>query len=116
MSKKAELVAKRTALAAEIKKQADAYNDRRSKNETAWPDATKDAWDTVNREHDEVDAQIRQLDNDDAVAARVRQIVDSEGRSTRNGRQMPGLDDQAPGEDRTYGEMGLQDRDEAKLA
>lgn len=113
MSKKAELVAKRKKLIADIQTQSDAYNKRRQDNQPAWPDQTRDAWDKTNADFDACEREIKDLDDADEVAARVAHIVESEGRSTRSGRQMPGLDDQLPGDQRTYGDLGLQTRDEA---
>lgn len=111
--KRKELEERRKKLAADIQTQANAYDERKKKSENPWPDETRKAWDAVNTEFDSVENELRELNDADAVAARVAHIRDAEGRSTRNGRQMPGLDDQLPGDTRTYGDLGLHDRDEA---
>jgi HK97 family phage major capsid protein len=114
MSKKAELEARRKVLIADIRKQGDEYEARKKENKPAWPDATRDAWDKVNNEFDGVEKELKEIDDAAAVSARVQHIVESEQRSTRNGKQLPGLDDHVPGDtEHTYGDLGLRDRSEA---
>jgi HK97 family phage major capsid protein len=111
--KRKELEERRKQLIADIRTQADAYEARKKKGENPWPDETRKAWDTINTDFDGIEKELKEMDDAEAVSARVQHILDAEGRSTRGGRQMPGLDDQLPGDTRTYGELGLQNRDEA---
>ncbi len=114
MSKKldlSELRKKKAEFAAEIRKQADAYDLRRKEEKDAWPDETRSAWESINKLYDENEQAIRDLEKDDEVRSRVDQLKKDEEQSRRT-KNRPGLDDKIPGEERTYGDAGL-DRDEA---
>jgi HK97 family phage major capsid protein len=111
----AELRAKAAEQAKQIRQQADAYNERKKANTEHWPDATRAAWDAVNKDYDDTRAAIKALEDDAAMTVRMNQITEDENRSTRHGRQMPGLDDVLPGEQRTYGEAGFETREEARV-
>ena len=114
MSKKltlAEMRKKKAELAAEIRKQADAYDTRRKDNQAAWPEETRATWESTNKLYDENEAAIRELEKDDEIRDRVEQLRKDEEQSRRTNNR-PGLDDNLPGEERTYGDAGL-DRDEA---
>jgi HK97 family phage major capsid protein len=116
MSKKldlSELRKKKNELAAEIRKQADAYDARRKEEKDAWPDETRAAWESTNKLYDENEQAIREIEKDDEVRSRVDQLKKDEEQSRRTNNR-PGLDDKLPGEERTYGDAGL-DRDEASL-
>jgi HK97 family phage major capsid protein len=106
-----ELRAKKKELAAEIRKQQEAYDERRKDNGEGWPDETRAAWDSINKEYDENEKLLIQATNDDEVRSRVEKMRADEEQSRRTGHK-PGLDDTLPGENRTYGDMGL-DRDGA---
>ncbi|GAB5402809.1 MAG: hypothetical protein Aurels2KO_10400 [Aureliella sp.] len=106
-----ELRAKKKELAADIRKQQEAYDARRKDNGEGWPDETRAAWDSVNKEYDDNEKLLIQATNDDEVRSRVDKMRADEEQSRRTGHK-PGLDDTLPGENRTYGDMGL-DRDGA---
>ena len=107
----AELRANKAKFAAEIRKQASAYDTRRAAEQDAWPDETRAAWDSINKEYDANEKALIEATNADEIRSRVEQIRKDEEQTTRTGRK-PGLDDRIPGEERTYGDAGL-DRDEA---
>lgn len=106
-----ELRANKAKFAAEIRKQATAYDERRKANQEAWPDETRAAWDSINKEYDENEKALIEATNHDEIRSRVEQLRKDEEQSTRTGHK-PGLDDRLPGEDRSYGDAGL-DRDQA---
>lgn len=98
---------------AEIRKQSSEFEARSKAGAELWPDSTKAAWDAVNATHDSLRADIEKEGQAEAMAARMAKINEDEAKSSRHGRQMPGLDDTIPGEERSYGEAGYS-RDEAK--
>ncbi len=115
MSKKltlSQLRENKAKFAAEIRKQATAYDERRAAEKDAWPDETRAAWTSINKEYDENELALIDATNADEIRSRVEQLRKDEEQSTRTGHK-PGLDDRLPGEDRSYGDAGL-DRDEAK--
>jgi HK97 family phage major capsid protein len=107
-----ELRVKKQELAAEIRKQSSAYEERRKAGGEAWPDETREAWASVNKEYDANEQALIGATNDDEIRSRVEQIRKDEEQSRRSGPK-PGLDDRLPGEDRSYGDAGF-DRDEAQ--
>jgi HK97 family phage major capsid protein len=108
-----ELRNKSAQLSSEIKKQAAEAEARKAKGEPIFNESSKNAWDQVNAEYDSVRSQIADAESAESLVSRVRQVEEDQNRSTRHGRQMPGLDDTLPGESRTYGDAGF-DRDEAR--
>lgn len=109
---------KLSQLAAQIRKQADEFQKRKSDYEKdssvqLWPEGSKKAWDELNSEYDQLKRSIEDSEAASALEARVNQINEDEKRSTRNGKHMPGLDDRIPGSNETYGEAGFG-RDEAR--
>jgi HK97 family phage major capsid protein len=108
-----ELRAKLKAASAKIRACSDEYNKRKAEGKDLWPDSTRAEYDAVNKEYDETAMQLRDAEDSEAMHSRINQINEDEQRSTRHGRQMPGLDDRIPGEQRTYGDAGF-DRDEAR--
>lgn len=108
----AELRANKAKFAAEIRKQAAAYDERRAANKDAWPEETRAAWESINKEYDANEQALIEATNDDQIRSRIEQLRSDEEASRRSG-DRPGLDDRLPGEERTYGDAGL-DRDEAK--
>ena len=106
-----ELRANKAKFAAEIRKQATAYDERRAANQDAWPAETRAAWESINKEYDENEKALIDANNSEEIRSRVEQLRKDEEQSTRTGHK-PGLDDKLPGEDRTYGDAGL-DREEA---
>jgi HK97 family phage major capsid protein len=114
----AEKRQKAAQLANEIKKLGSEFQQRQSAQEkdpsvNLWPDETRSAWDRVNTEYDALVDQINNEESSAAINERMAKVTEDQKRSTRHGRQMPGLDDTMPGESRTYGDAGF-DRDEAK--
>jgi len=114
----AEKRQKAAQLANEIKKLGSEFQQRQSAQEkdpsvNLWPDETRSAWDRVNSEYDQLVEQINTEESSAAINERMAKVTEDQKRSTRHGRQMPGLDDTMPGESRTYGDAGF-DRDEAK--
>lgn len=119
MSKKldlSELRKKKAELAAQIRTEAKAYEDRRAKNEDAWPGETRQKWDSINKLYDENERSIQDAEKDDEIGKRVEQLRQDEERSQRTNNR-PGLDDRLPGEeDRTYGDAGLDREQAAQIA
>ncbi len=109
MSKIAELRKAIKETAGEIRKHAE----RIHKQNKSWTEEAKKAYDEANTRYDKLAQELRDEEEAASVEARMNKINEDEQRSTRHGRQMPGLDDTIPGEDRTYGEAGM-DRDEAR--
>jgi HK97 family phage major capsid protein len=106
-----ELRKKKAELAKTIREQASSYEERRQKNEEPWPGETRAAWDSINKLYDENERAIAEAEKDDEIRSRVEQLRADEEQSRRTNHR-PGLDDRLPGEERTYGDAGL-DRDEA---
>lgn len=106
-----ELRANKAKFAAEIRKQATAYDERRAAEKDAWPDETRAAWESINKEYDDNEKALIEATNNDEIRSRVEQLRKDEEQSTRTGHK-PGLDDRLPGEDRSYGDAGL-DREQA---
>lgn len=106
-----ELRANKAKFADEIRKQSKAYDERREAKQDAWPDETRAAWDSINKEYDDNEKALIEATNHEEIRSRVEQIRKDEEQSTRCG-QKPGLDDRLPGEDRSYGDAGF-DRDQA---
>ena len=109
---------KAAQLAAEIKKQGEAFQQRQAAQSkdpavNLWPDETRSAWDKVNAEYDSLANEINNEESANAINERMARVSEDQKRSTRHGKQMPGLDDTMPGESRTYGEAGFE-RDEAR--
>lgn len=118
MSVIAEKRKKAAELAAEIKKQGTAYNERKKASEkdpavSLWPDETRSAWDKVNAEYDSLKNELKSLEDDESINNRITEINEWEGRSTQHGKQKPGLDDTNPATGRAYGE-DFEDREEAR--
>jgi HK97 family phage major capsid protein len=109
----ADLRTKKLELGAQVRKAAADYQARRDANQEAWPDETRAAWDSINKEYDDNEQALRQAERDAEVLARSEQIRADEEQSRRTNHR-PGLDDRLPGEERTYGEQGL-DRDQAAV-
>lgn len=101
------------ALATEIRKQSSEFEKRKQAGGELWPDATKAAWDSVNSEYDNLRTESEKEDQANAILARVAKINEDEARSTKHGKQMPGLDDYIPGTTDTYGDAGYT-REEAR--
>lgn len=101
------------ALATEIRKQSSEFEQRKKAGGELWPDATKAAWDSVNSEYDNLRNESEKEDQANAILARVAKINEDEARSTKHGKQMPGLDDYIPGTSDTYGDAGYT-REEAR--
>ena len=110
----AELRNKAGQLAAEIRKLGEAAQERRAKGQPLFDESSQAAYDKVNKEYDELRAKIDDEEKADALMNRVKQIEEEQARSTRHGRAMPGLDDTIPGESRTYGDAGFEDRSAAQ--
>lgn len=102
-------------LAEEIRKQGEAYDQRRAAGTEAWPDETREAWKSVNKKYDDNEKELIQLTNDDEVRSRIDQMQEDEEQSRRTGHK-PGLDDRLPGEERTYGELGIDREQAAEIA
>lgn len=109
-----ELRNKAGQLAAEIRKLGEAAQERRAKGQPLFDESSQSAYDKVNKEYDEIRSKIDDEEKADALMSRVKQIEEDQARSTRHGRAMPGLDDAIPGENRTYGDAGFEDRSEAR--
>lgn len=107
-----ELRKRKQEFAAEIRKQAKSYDERREAGTEAWPDETRSAWESINKEYDENEKLLISASNDDEIRSRVESLREDEERSRRHGQLKPGLDDKIPGEDRSYGDAGF-DRDGA---
>ncbi|MFO0939834.1 MAG: phage major capsid protein [Pirellulales bacterium] len=119
MSKKldlSELRKKKAELAEQIRTEAKAYEDRRAKNEEAWPGETRQKWDSINKLYDENERSIQDAEKDSEISSRVEQLRQDEERSRRTNNR-PGLDDRLPGEEeRTYGDAGLDREQAAQVA
>lgn len=118
MSVLAEKRTKAASLSAEIKKQGEAYNERKKASEkdpavSLWPDETRSAWDKANAEYDSLRNEIKALEDDASVSSRMEEINKWEERSQSHGKQKPGLDDMNPSTGREYGE-DFEDREEAR--
>ncbi len=100
-------------LVTEIRKQKGEFENRHKAGGELWPDGTKAAWDSVNSEYDKLKNESDREDQSKAILDRVAKINEDEARSTRHGKQMPGLDDHIPGTIDTYGDAGYN-RDEAR--
>jgi HK97 family phage major capsid protein len=101
------------AAANEIRKQSAEFEKRKQAGSELWPDNTKAAWDSANAEYDNLRSESEKEDQSKAILDRVAKINEDEARSTRHGKQMPGLDDYIPGTNDTYGSAGYE-RDEAR--
>lgn len=111
----AERRAKKKELADALRTQADAYETRRKEGQEAWPDETRAAWESINKEYDENEQELIKLTNDDEIRSRVEQLREDEEQSRRT-KDRPGLDDRLPGEDRTYGDAGYNREEARELA
>jgi HK97 family phage major capsid protein len=109
---------KAAELAGKMKQIGDAYNERKAKQEkdpsvALWPDNSRSEWDSVCKEYDTLKDEIKQLEDDESVNARINEVNKWEQRSQQHGKQKPGLDDINPSTGREFGE-DYSDRDEAR--
>lgn len=100
-------------LVTEIRKQKGDFESRHKAGGELWPEGTKAAWDSVNAEYDKLKNESDREEQANAILSRVAKINEDEARSTKHGKQMPGLDDYIPGSTDTYGDAGFG-REEAR--
>ena len=85
-----ELQERKNALATKVQELAKRFNDQGQK----WKDAEERAnWEKVNKDYDEVNAQVAAAKDANDVASRSRSILDAEGRSVNDGLIVPGRED-----------------------
>jgi len=106
-------------LNAEIQRRGKEFNERKKQREAGedvelWPDNTRDEWTDINKDYDAVRAAIEEEQRAADVAARLAETQEWSERSTRDNSQGTRLDDRADGEGRTYRDLGLDDRDQAR--
>ncbi|QDV24393.1 phage major capsid protein [Aureliella helgolandensis] len=106
-----ELRTNKKKLGAELRKHITDYNERRKDGKEGWPEETRGAYEAVSQQYDENEKALIEASNDDEMATRMESLREDEETSRRTGNR-PGLDDKLPGEERSYGDAGL-DRDGA---
>lgn len=114
----AELRTKAAATAGKIGKFRDDFNKRKSdqkKGAELWSETHETEWRALNAEYDAVKAELEEAQREADIEARATASAEWLQRSTRDGRQKPGLDDTTPDGDGTLGDLGLRDRDEAQV-
>lgn len=101
---------------AALAKNFNERKEKRAKGESLdlWPSDERANWEAANKDYDTVRAAIEEEDRSADVAGRLAEMQQFTERSNRDADRRPGLGDRADLDGRTFGDMGLQDRDEAR--
>lgn len=125
----AELRQEAVDAAEDIQRLTTGYNERRQAldaDETArdltteqrearlWPEAERREYDEANTRYDNARAAFDREEHEARVVARAAEVGDWLGRARTDPNHRPQLDDQLPGEQRSYGDLGLENPDQAR--
>lgn len=92
----------------------DAPRDEAAREALLWPEAERREYDAANAAYDAARSEYDNEEREAQVVARAAEVGDWLGRAQADPNNRPGLDDRIPGEQRTYGDLGLQNRDQAR--
>jgi len=114
---KAELRQKAVQAAERMKKFRDDHNERKKVGKTGaelWGEEHDTEWRALNAEYDGLQNQLADAEREEDLETRANAAAEWLNKSQRDGRQKPGLDDSADSDTgTTYGDLGLENRDQA---